>query len=327
MTSRFRRRALFAAVLVGAGTAASASAAGGSKSITVAVMPKFVGVSFYTQTDNGAKCAATKLQGVKVDVTGPSSLSIPNQISDFKDLITKHVDGIAFAASDAKALQPQAAAAMQKGIKVVNFDSGITPQGKVPLFATNNTHWAKDVADRMATYLGSAGGQIGMLHFSPGSQTDNERTGGFTSELKKYPKLKVVATGVDNVSAVTALSVVTNMLTAHPNITAIYAPDEEGTVGAAQAIQRAHKTGKVVLFGWDAGPDTIAVLKQGLVNSLVVQNPFKMGYDSLLATVKAIRTGSYGPSEDTGAAIVTKANLSSPAMQAVINPTCSTFKP
>src|SRR5581483_3570260 len=211
--------------------------------------------------------------------------------------------------------------------KVVTFDSGITPQGTIPLFATNNTTWAKNVADRMSKYLGSAGGHIGLLHFSPGSETDNERTGGFLSELKKYPKLKVVATGVDNVSAVTALSVVTNMLTAHPDITAVFAPDEEGTVGAAQAIQRAHKVGKVVLFGWDAGPDTIQVLKQGLVNSLVVQNPFKMGYDSLMATVNEIRTGKTAANEDTGATIVTKANLTSPAVQAVINPSCSTFKP
>ena len=307
--------------------AAATSAASAAKSITVAVMPKFVGVSFYTQTDNGAKCAASKMAGVKVDVTGPSSLSIPKQISFFNDLITKQVDGIDFAASDAKALQPLAAHAMAKGIKVVNFDSGITPQGKVPLFATNNTNWGKDAADRLAKHLGSAGGSIGLLHFSPGSQTDIERTGGFINELKKYPSIKIVATGVDNVSAVTALSLVSNMLTAHSDIKAIYAPDEEGTVGAAQAVQHANKVGSVAVFGWDAGPDTIAVLKQGLVDSLVVQNPFRMGYDSLIATVNAIRTGKYGASEDTGAVIVTKANLNSPKVQAVVNPSCKTYKP
>jgi ribose transport system substrate-binding protein len=324
----FRRTGIAAVLAVAVvAVAAATSTAGASKSITVAVMPKFLGVAFYTQTDNGAKCAATKMSGVKVDVTGPSSLSIPKQISDFNDLVTKQVNGIDFAASDAKALQPLAAHAMAKGIKVVNFDSGITPQGKVPLFATDNAHWGKDAADRLAKFLGPAGGDIGLLHFSPGSQTDNERTGGFISELKKYPKVKIVATGVDNVSAVTALSLVSNMLTAHSEIKAIYAPDEEGTVGAAQAVQRAGKVGSVAVFGWDAGPDTIAVLKQGLVNSLVVQNPYRMGYDSLIATVKAIRTGKYGKSEDTGAVIVTKANLSTPSVQAVVNPTCKTYKP
>jgi ribose transport system substrate-binding protein len=324
---RFRVPAVLAVVLAGAGMAASSGIAGTTGAITVGVMPKFVGVSFYTQTDDGAKCAASKLNGVTVDVTGPSALSIPNQISDFKDLVTKGVNGIDFAASDAQALEPQAAQAESKGIKVVTFDSGITPQGKVPLFATNNTTWAINVADRMSKFLGTSGGQVGLLHFSPGSETDNERTGGFISELKKHPQLRIVATGLDNVSAVTALSVVTNMLTAHPGIKAIFAPDEEGTVGAAQAIQRAHKVGKVVLFGWDAGPDTIQVLKQGLVNSLVVQNPFRMGYDSLIATVKEIRTGKVAANEDTGATIVTKANLKSPRVQAVINPTCATFKP
>jgi ribose transport system substrate-binding protein len=315
-------------MLAVAGVAACVATAGtAAKTITVAVMPKFVGVSYYTQTDNGAKCAGSKMQGVTVDVTGPSTLSIPQQISDFKDLITKQVDGIDFAASDAKSLEPETAQAEAKGIKVVTFDSGITPQGKIPLYATNNTTWAKNVADRMSKYLGAAGGHIGLLHFSPGSETDNERTGGFISRLKKYPKLKIVATGVDNVSAVTALTVVTNMLTAHPDITAVFAPDEEGTVGAAQAIQRAHKVGKVVLFGWDAGPDTIQVLKQGLVNSLVVQNPFKMGYDSLVGTVNEIRTGKQSANEDTGATIVTKANVNSPSVQAVINPSCKTYKP
>jgi ribose transport system substrate-binding protein len=69
------------------------------------------------------------------------------------------------------------------------------------------------------------------------------------------------------------------------------------------------------------------VLKQGLVNSLVVQNPFRMGYDSLIATVKAIRTGKYGAGEDTGAVIVTKANLNTAKVRAVVNPTCKTYKP
>ncbi len=322
-----RYRAVLAIVLAFAGLAACVATAGTTKTITVAVMPKFVGVSFYTQTDDGAKCAASKMQGVNVDVTGPSALSIPQQISYFKDLVTKQVDGIDFAASDAKALAPQVAAAQKKGIKVVTFDSGISPQGSVALFATNNTTWAKDAADRLAKKLGPAGGHIGLLHFSPGSQTDIERTGGFINELKKYPKVKIVATGVDNVSAVTGLSLVSNMLTAHPEIVAVYAPDEEGTVGAAQAIQRAHKAGKVQLFGWDAGPDTVQVLKQGLVNSLVVQNPFRMGYDSLVALVNQIRTGKAAKNEDTGAVIVTKANLNTAASKAVINPTCKTFKP
>jgi ribose transport system substrate-binding protein len=327
---RLRLLALVPAVLaVGGITSASVlGATVASGPITVAVMPKFTGVSYYEETDAGALCAAKSLKNVTVTVTGPTtSPSIPQQITDFKALISQKVNGIDFAATSATSLQSYAVQAQKAGISVVTFDSGITPAGTVANYATNNTKLGVNAADRMNTLLGPKGGQIGLLHFSPGSQTDNQRDGGFINELKKYPKIKIVATGVDNDAAPTALTVVSAMLTAHPQIKAIYAPDEEGVVGTAEAVKRANDVGKVKVMGWDAGPDTLAVLKQGLVQSLVVQNPFKMGYDSLIATVNEIRTGKTAPNEDTGATIVTKANLNTPAVQAVVNPSCATYKP
>lgn len=262
---------------------------------------------------------------MKTIVTGPTGVDIPGQINMLRDQITKQVNGLDFAAQDAQALEPIAAQAQSQHIKVANFDSGISPQGNVRLFATDNVRWAKNVADRMANSLRPTGGEVALIHFNPGSQTDNQRAQGFKQGLSAHQSLKLVAEQNGNAQVQTGLSVVTNILSAHPDLKAIFASDETSTVGAATAVQRAGKVGKVLVFGWDAAPDDLKALQQGLVNSLVVQNPFKMGYDSLNAVVHEVRTGQAVPGEDTGATIVTRANVNTPAVKNVLQPRCATF--
>lgn len=91
-----------------------------------------------------------------------------------------------------------------------------------------------------------------------------------------------------------------NILTAHPGLDGIFAANEGGVLGAAEAVRRADKTGEIAMVGWDASPDEIAALKEGVVSVLVTQNPFKMGYEGVNAALQLIRTGKTPKSEETG---------------------------
>ncbi|MCA1849311.1 MAG: substrate-binding domain-containing protein, partial [Actinobacteria bacterium] len=113
-----------------------------------------------------------------------------------------------------------------------------------------------------------------------------------------------------------------DILTANPDLNAIFAANEPGVLGAAEAVRQAGKAGEVVIVGWDASPEEIQGVEDGVISALVVQNPFRMGYDGVNAAVRIVREGATVESQDTGATIVTRDNLEDPEVQSVLNPSC-----
>jgi ribose transport system substrate-binding protein len=93
-------------------------------------------------------------------------------------------------------------------------------------------------------------------------------------------------------------------------------------VGATNALSQAGKAGKIKLIGWDASPDEVKGVTSGAITALVVQNPFRMGFDAVNAMVQTVRTGHVPTSEDTGVTFVTQQNVNDRQVQAILNPSC-----
>jgi len=291
--------------------------------IKIAVVPKAIGFSYWEQVRLGAVCAASKQQQVTVQWNGVTAeTDVTGQINLLQNFITQGVNGLVYAATDAKALAPITQQAESAHIPVFNFDSGTTPQ-TVPLFATSNTAAAAKAADEMGQLLNGTG-KIALLEFVPGSATNDQRVNGFKDELAaKYPNIQIVTDQANGSDSAKALSQTQNILSAHPDIKGIYAANQQGGEGAAQALNAASLGGKVHLISFDASDPLISDLQNGTVDALVVQNPFKMGYDSLKAMVNQIRNGVAAQNEDTGVTLVTKANFNDPATQALLNTSCA----
>jgi ribose transport system substrate-binding protein len=152
--------------------------------------------------------------------------------------------------------------------------------------------------------------------------TNDQRTTGFKTVLANHPNLTLVAEQSSNSDPNTALSVTENIMTAHPDLDGIFAASEPGVVGATNALNQADKTGTIKLIGWDAAPDEVKGITSGAVTALVVQNPFRMGFDSVNAMVRTVRTGQVAPSVDTGVTFVTRQNIIDPQVQAILKPSC-----
>jgi ribose transport system substrate-binding protein len=291
--------------------------------IKIAVVPKAVGADYWEQVHQGAVCAASKQKNVTIQWDGVSAeTDVTGQINLLTNFITQGVDGIVYAATDAKALTQVTTKAIGAKISVVNIDSGTDPQpANVPLFATDNVASASKAADLLSTALNGKG-KIAFIPFLAGSATNDQRASGFKAGLAKHPGLQLVAEQYSQSDTNTALRVTEDILSAHPDITGIFAANEPGVIGAAEAVQKAGKTGKVTIIGWDAAPDEIKDVQNGVISALVVQNPFRMGYDSVNAAVSTIRGKAIG-SEDTGVTFITKANINDKAVQAVLKPSCA----
>lgn len=294
--------------------------------LNIAVVPKALGFDYWDTVHKGADCAASRSGGnVKIQWNGVTAeTDVTGQVDLLQNYVTQGVDGLVYAATDAKVLSNVTSSAMQHSIPVVNIDSGTTPQpDNVPLFATDNVSAATKVPDLLAKALGPGTHKIAFIPFQPGTATNDQRTQGFMEGLKKYPDLQLVATQSSQSDSNTALSVTQNILTAHPDLDGIFAANEPGVLGASSALKQTGRGSKVVLVGWDAAPDELKALQAGEISGLVVQNPFRMGYDGVNAVVKELRTGKPGTKEDTGATFVTKDNINQPEVQQVLHPSCA----
>jgi ribose transport system substrate-binding protein len=110
------------------------------------------------------------------------------------------------------------------------------------------------------------------------------------------------------------------MLAAHPNLKGIFAANEPGAMGAARVLETRRLAGKVKLVGFDAAPAEIEALKKGVIQALIVQNPFQMGYKGVESAVKAINGEQVEKRIDTGVEVVTMENFGEPEIQKLLYP-------
>lgn len=289
-----------------------------SKKIQILVSPKGLVHSFWVTVKTGAETAA-KENNVEIIWKGPSQeTDIAGQIAIIEDYINKNVDAIVIAACDAKALIPVLQKAVDKKIPVITIDSGIDSDLALSFIATDNIEAAKKGAKKLAELINNEG-DVALIPFVPGAATSTMREQGFKEGIKEYPKINLVAIQYSQSEVATGMAVTEDILTSQPNLKGIFAANEAGAIGAAQAIKSKNKIGKIKLVGFDAAENEINELKAGIIDALVVQDPFKMGYLGVKYAVDALNGKNIPKRVDTGVYIITRENLNSPEIQKLLS--------
>jgi len=284
----------------------------------IAVIPKGVAHFFWQSVHAGAE-AAGKEFAVEVMWKGPAQeTDYSGQINIVEDAINRRVDGIVLAPSHGDALVPIVERAQREGIPVTIFDSGINTENYVSYVATDNHQGGVVAAERLAEKLGGKG-KVAILGVKAGSVSTDEREQGFQETIKqKYPGISIVAFQYGDADRAKSLDRASDILTAHADLNGMFASNESSTVGAVQAIKQKGLVGKVVLGGFDSSPNLIDDLMAGAIDSLVLQNPFKMGYEGVKAIVEKLNGQSPQRHLDTGVKLLVKENVDTPEMQELI---------
>ncbi|MCI0487545.1 MAG: substrate-binding domain-containing protein [Blastocatellia bacterium] len=290
----------------------------GEEKQVIAVIPKGVSHFFWQSVHAGAEAAA-KDMGVEIMWKGPAQeTDYTGQINIVEDSINRRVAGIVLAPSHRDALVPIVERAQREGIPVTIFDSGIGTENYVSYVATDNRKGGMIAAERLAEKL-EGRGRIAILGVKAGSVSTDEREQGFQETIKqKYPGIEIVAFQYGEADMSRSLDRATDMLTAHSDLDGMFASNESSTIGAVQAIKQKGLAGKVVLVGFDSSPNLVEDLKAGAIDSLVLQNPYKMGYEAVKAMVEKIKGQQPPRLVDTGAKLLTRDNLDTVEMQRLL---------
>ena len=284
----------------------------------IAVIPKGVSHFFWQTVHAGAEAAAKDLN-VEIVWKGPAQeTDYSGQINIVEDAINRRVDGICVAPSHRDALVPIVERAQRENIPVTIFDSGIGTETYTSYVATDNRQGGRVAAERLAKMLNGKG-KIAILGVKAGSVSTDEREEGFQEVIKqKFPDIEIAAFQYGEADRARSLDRATDILTAHPDLNGFFASNESSTVGVVQAIKQKGLGGKIVLVGFDSSPNLIDDLKAGAIDSLVLQNPFKMGYEAVKSMVRKLNGETPERKVDTGVQLLTRENLETPEMQQLL---------
>ena len=285
-----------------------------------AVIPKGQAHVFW-QTIHAGAAAEAKEAGVDIDWNGPAQeTDYTRQITIVDDFTNRHVDGIVLAPNDQEALVPAIRRAKQAGIPLTVIDSGVNSEDYVSFIATDNYGGGVMGGRRLAEILGKHG-EVAMIAVAPGSASTLAREQGFKDTLAtEFPGVKLVAWQYGMAQYAQSLLVTEDILTAHPRLDGIFASNESSTVGAVQAVKARGLAKKIKIVGFDSSPSLLDDLRAGNIDSLVLQNPFQMGYQGLKALLD-YKAGRTPPKRlDLTPTLVTNENLNEPKIQELVSP-------
>ena len=295
-------------------TAASSAAAAG-KSYNVELVVGTKSDDFYVTMECGAMAEAKAL-GVNLTVTGPADFSAPEQAPILNAVAASKPDALIVAPTDTKALNPELTRIENEGVKVVFVDTTTTdPSVAVSHITSYNTGGGKLAADSLATQIGGKG-TVAVINVNPGISTTDARIAGFTAEMKaKYPNITVLGTQYDNDSSATAASQVEADITAHPNLSGVFATNVLSAQGAATGIQHAGASGKVKVATFDAEPQQITALKSNTIQLAIAQSPYLEGQDGVQQAVNALSGKQVSANIGTPLVAITQQNVNSASVQ------------
>lgn len=319
---RFVIVAMALSVLAGCGKQSGTtgqSAKSSKNTMTIALVPKSTSHDFWQTVRAGAEAAGNE-EGVKVIFRGAAKeTDVTGQIAIVENFINQKVDAIVLAASNSKALIGVVKKAMAAGIPVVTIDSGIDSDDAVCFVATDNILGASKAADALAELVGKKG-DVGLMPIVAGAATSTMREDGFRKRIANYKDVKIASTIFSQCDEVRGMAATEDMLTAHPEIVGIFSACGPGAVGTARVLEQKKLAGKVKFVAFDAIPAELEAFKRGTIQALIVQNPYRMGYEGVKTALKAKKGEKVPRRIDTGVEVVTRENFDKPEIQKLLFP-------
>jgi ribose transport system substrate-binding protein len=291
-----------------------------SRKKLIAVVPKATSHLFWVSVQAGAMTAGRDL-GVEVLWNGPTTeIDYSRQIEIVDSMIARRVDGLAIAAQDRTALDASLDRAAQAGIPVTIFDSGVDSTNYMTFVATNNYEAGQMAARKLAELLHGKGSIAMVLHV-PGSFSTMERERGFEDAMaKEFPRIHIVQKQYGMSDRSKAMAAAENILTAHPDLDGIFASTEPSSMGTSLALKSRGLTGKIKFVAFDAAEGMVEDLKAGVIDALVAQDPFRIGYEAVQTLVDKLHGKTPPKRMDLSAHVIVKADLDRPEIQALLNP-------
>lgn len=296
-----------AALALGLTACGSGSSSGDSDtSIKIGMSVSTLNNPYFVQLRDGAQAEAKKL-GATLTVTDAQNDS-SQQVNQVQNFTSQSMKAIILNPVDSDAAAPAVKIADRSSIPVIAVDRGVNNAQVAQTVASDNVAGGKLAAQELAKQI-SEKGEIVILQGVAGTSASRDRGQGFAEGIKAFPGIKVAAQQPADFDRTKGLDVMTNLLQSHPDITGVFAENDEMALGAIKALgAKAGKDVKVV--GFDGTPDGLTAIQAGTLAASVAQQPALLGQQAVQNAVKAAGGEKLPATLNVPVKIATKDNLS-----------------
>lgn len=252
--------------------------------VRIALLVKSLGNGFFEAANEGAQEAAKALGNVEVIYTGPTTATAEGQIEIINSLVAQKVDAIAISANDPTAVAVATKRALERGVKVISFDSGVAATGRLMHLNPSNTDLIgyKQI-DMISKTLKGRGGQIAVLSATAQATNQNAWIAVMKEVLKRneYKNLQLVEVAYGDDQSDKSYREALALFKKYPNLKGIIAPTTVGIAAAGKAVVDQKLVGKVFVTGLGLPSEMISYVKAGAVDTFAIWNPIDLGYSAV----------------------------------------------
>lgn len=299
--------------------------AAGTKSgkLRFAVIPKGTSHQFWQSVHAGAEAGAVEVGNVEILWKGPESEGdTAGQINVVRNFVTGGVDGIVLAPNHSQALMAAVTEANAQNIPVAIFDSGLGEGPSIVSYvATDNFRGGMLAAERLAESINHKGKVI-LLRYKSGSESTEQREAGFLEAMAKEKEIEVISSNqYAGTTPEEAMGKATQLLDKYRDeVNGIFAVCEPNCNGTLEALKQSGLAGKVQFVAFDPSESLIAGLSDKSVAGIVLQDPFEMGRQSVIALSKHIKGEKVDAKISTGEYVATGDNKDTPPFDRLLKP-------
>jgi len=291
---------------------------------TIPIIVKDTTSFFWQIVLAGARKAGKDLNVNVPELGAQSESDINGQISILENAVSGKPAAIVIAPTQFAALGKPIDEAAKK-VKIIGIDSAADSKAFTSFLTTDNVQAGRVAADGLAAAVaakyGKPEGDVALITSIPGVGSLDARAKGFKEQLAaKYPGLKLVADKYADGMATTGLNMMTDLITANPNLRGVFASNLIMAQGAGQAVAENKAADKIKLVGFDSDDKTVKLLADGNITALVVQDPFRMGYEGVKTALAASKGEKVEANVDTGVNLITKENMNTDRSKELLTP-------